>query len=305
MSSKEHVDECLRKALGEWNNILARPASMSFELVAEKFLAHVRANQKPDTFKSHRKLLEGFLAYLVAQALGHISVAQLKPHHLQEYVNKHPNWANNTKRAVIAAAKAALNWGVDQELIADNPLRRVKRPGAESRGEESRLSPDAVAKLLAACRRESQRNVLRGLYWSGCRPHELAGLDVSSLRGDTWFVTGKTGRRVVVIGPEFQELSERLAAGRDPAEPLFVNLHGGRWTPDSLGHLVRRVRKRAGVKAVPYAFRHTRATELLADGVPDVIVADQLGNSPAVLNYHYSHLHVDDMRKYLRGKGDA
>jgi integrase len=51
-------------------------------------------------------------------------------------------------------------------------------------------------------------------------------------------------------------------------------------------------REKAGVKhAVAYGYRHTFATDALANGVPDAQVAELLGHSgTAMLHKHYSHL---------------
>jgi integrase len=41
---------------------------------------------------------------------------------------------------------------------------------------------------------------------------------------------------------------------------------------------------------VPYGYRHTFATDALANGVSDAHIAELLGHSVAMLGRHYSHL---------------
>src|SRR5262249_10940502 len=51
------------------------------------------------------------------------------------------------------------------------------------------------------------------------------------------------------------------------------------------------LRKKTGVKAIAYGYRHTFATDALASGVPDAQVAALLGHSgTSMLHKHYAHL---------------
>jgi site-specific recombinase XerD len=52
--------------------------------------------------------------------------------------------------------------------------------------------------------------------------------------------------------------------------------------------------KRAGLKErfMAYSARHSRATTLIEEGVSDTDAAAILGNTPAVINKHYSHVHA-------------
>jgi integrase len=73
--------------------------------------------------------------------------------------------------------------------------------------------------------------------------------------------------------------------------PLLRHRQGRAWTPKAVSEQVRRLCKRAGIKVIPYGYRHTLATDALARGVPDAQVAQLLGHgSTAMLYKHYSHL---------------
>jgi integrase len=82
-------------------------------------------------------------------------------------------------------------------------------------------------------------------------------------------------------------------AERYPEGPLFRTARGKPF-PEAyyLARLVRQLRQRLGMKAIiPYGYRHTFATEALANGVPDAQVAELLGHSgTAMLHRHYAHL---------------
>jgi integrase len=56
---------------------------------------------------------------------------------------------------------------------------------------------------------------------------------------------------------------------------------------------VRALRRKIGLpeSVIPYGFRHTLATDALAQGVPEAHVAELLGHrGTAMLHKHYAHL---------------
>ena len=76
-----------------------------------------------------------------------------------------------------------------------------------------------------------------------------------------------------------------------PDGSLLRNGLGRKWTKNGIGIAMRKARKRAGVHAISYGYRHGYATDLLAAGVPDATVAALLGHSgTGTLHKHYSHL---------------
>jgi integrase len=85
-----------------------------------------------------------------------------------------------------------------------------------------------------------------------------------------------------------QELAERYPQG-----PLFRTAQGKPFPPGYyLARLVRRLRQRLGIRGIiPYGYRHSFATDTLANGVPDAQVAELLGHSgTTMLHKHYAHL---------------
>ena len=139
------------------------------------------------------------------------------------------------------------------------------------------MQPDvAVARLLAALERRD----------------DLARADVlhpdCSLVVDTGDRTGRT--RLLFASGDALELLRQLVT-EHPAGPLLRTRRGTAWTPKAVAWAVYRLCGRLGVKATPYGYRHTYATDALAAGVPDAQVAALLGHgSTAMLHRHYSHL---------------
>jgi integrase len=84
---------------------------------------------------------------------------------------------------------------------------------------------------------------------------------------------------------------------------LRFSVHGrdGKLTAQAIGSRMRTLCRRAGLRRLTvYGYRHSFATDVLANGVPDATVAALLGHSStAMLHKHYSHLtaRADVLRK--------
>ena len=139
--------------------------------VLEEFLGWSQANQAASTYRWYKDLLQSFL--------DHVTVAfvrQLKPIHITKWLDghkpegKHVGWGDAGRRGATVAVKRALNWGVEQGLIENNPLNRMKPPSPTSRN--VLISHEDYKKVLHAVDREFRR-VIRTMRATGCRPIEV------------------------------------------------------------------------------------------------------------------------------------
>ena len=125
------------------------------------------------------------------------------------------------------------------------------------------------------------------LRWTGLRIRDVIQLKRSRVSSEyVTLRTHKNGKHVQLpLHPEMKELLSRMP----PAEYFFWSGEGnpkscvGDWQ-----RTLRRLSALSGVHIHAHRWRHTFATDLLSKGVPLSEVAAILGNSPRIVEKHYS-----------------
>ncbi len=289
-----------KAAIDAWHKLLreGRPSAHSptkpdpktvKDAVAE-FLALVAVRNKPST----HELYERHLTKLTAE-LGQSRVSELTVPILAKWLRGLGVGAT-TQAITLRSVSVFLGWCVRQEIIDQNPAGAVAKPKAKNRGEEAVISPEEHAKLMELATPQL-RLVLTVLHATGARPGEVCAFTAENFDPDAGVVklaehkTDHTGRlRLIFLPPETVKLLKTQAA-KYGSGPLLRHRQGRGWAPKAVAEQVRRICKRAGIKVIPYGYRHTLATDALAQGVPDAHVAQLLGHgSTAMLHRHYAHL---------------
>jgi len=149
------------------------------------------------------------------------------------------------------------------------------------------------------------RAMFETLYGSGIRVAELVGLNGGDVdtQNRTVRVLGKGAReRVVPLGRKAAQAIEayrqrlklegRLPGG--PAEALFMNKYGGRLSARSVGRILNRLSRTAGLgqPVSPHALRHSFATHLLDAGADLRAVQELLGHRSLSTTQRYTHVSI-------------
>lgn len=224
-----------------------------------------------------------------------MGIDKIKVGDVQKWLNTLPV-SKSTQGDIATLLLMCFRWAEGEDLIAVNPLRKLKKPACESRGTKAMISPADHLKLMGAAT-PALRSILLFLHETGCRPSEATRLTATNIDFANHVIilhehkTDHTGKpRLIVLTPTIRELLSELVAV-NPNGPLMRNARGGSWTKNSLGLAFRRACKIANVNAIAYGYRHTYATDALASGVPDATVAALLGHSSTtMLHKHYSHI---------------
>ena len=137
------------------------------------------------------------------------------------------------------------------------------------------------------------------LFDTGLRLSECLGLERLDLREDVFYVSGKTGQRIVPYGRKTARSLERYLSVRDDRNPwMWVSKEGKRLGKSGAQTVFRRLRKRLGLRKFhPHLLRHSFACAFL-EGSDDIkAVKDLLGHSNIRMTERYLHNNPERLRR--------
>ncbi|MEM8943915.1 MAG: hypothetical protein AAGD11_01940 [Planctomycetota bacterium] len=89
----------------------------------ERFLDWTEKHRAPDTYEWYRFRLERFL-----QKNPDLQVHQLKPYHVQEWIDEMDGLASGSRKNYCRAIKRCLRWCKQQGYIGENPISEMALP---------------------------------------------------------------------------------------------------------------------------------------------------------------------------------
>ena len=177
--------------------------------------------------------------------------------------------------------------------IRRNPQRKFNR--FLSRDEARRLHVELDRLVAERPARAAQADIIRLLYYTGCRASEIRTLKWCEVGTDTLdLADSKTGPRKVYLNSEAQRIIKRQhRTGSDhvfpsPCDPtLPISESMGVWST---------LRKRVGIEDVRlHDLRHNFASHAVLNGVPLPTVARLLGHRQVSMTLRYAHVHDNEV----------
>jgi integrase len=276
---------------GAWDaleRLLASRRPKPVEAVAglvERFLLDAAQRVKPKTLKGYEFYCAAFVAKFANQP-----VTALQPEQIETDARR-SSWSSSTRHNYLAVVSTVLRFG---GVELSRPLRK---PAKESAGAGS-VIPEAVYRRMLGHVQGDWCAIIRFLWETGCRPSEASGIEepmvdwpgkVVRLRDHKTRATSKADRIIYLNDAALEVL--RWQQERHGGGLLFRGVHGQRFSPQSFVMKFQRLSKRIGHKVTSYAIRHTVATQMLASGESDTIVAAILGHAGTdMIHRHYSHV---------------
>ncbi len=187
------------------------------------------------------------------------------------------------------------NYAQDENLIARNPVARLRRPKMSDESPRFGLDRNETAAFLAAAEQSDVRAYALSclLALNGLRISETLALDVADLGSERGHRTIRLHRKggKVMLAPLAPRTADALAtylAGRE-AGPLFVTRTGGRLDRQSAWKLVRLAQSASINKPIsPHSLRHGFVTVALDAGVPLHRVQDAAGHASPATTQRYN-----------------
>jgi integrase len=251
------------------------------EVVAALLRDKVAEKMRPSSMTALRLTLGRFVAAFGERQLHTVSLRELKA-----YLHR-PEHSPRTRINTIVAVGGLYNYALQEEHVAENLCRRIKRPSPEE-SEPGILTVDQCAALLrVAPRFKLLPYAVLGLFF-GLRPAELTRMRWEAINEASGIVT---------VGPEVAKMRRRRtfeAADFSDAARAFLARHKGRRvgrivSPSNFRKRFDAWRKAAGVTDWPHdAMRHTFGTMHYHAHGDDTRTARVLGHiGTALLHDHY------------------
>lgn len=240
----------------------------------------------------------------IHKGFGLMPVAQLRPIHIDKWLQYHPNW-KGCRRTKIQAVKRALNYAVEAGMITANPIKGYKTPKQNAR--VTYITPEQEAGLIKAAN-PAMAMAIKVCIRTGARPGcEFAKLTARHVQDHSnrmeWVFRPEESKtkilRIIrITDPEIMAIVRQQIASY-PSGPIFRNTRGGSWTRENLTEKFGNLKKRLAKQGITldkdccmYSCRHTYAKRILQgywSGKPTNIetLALLMGNSPQVCHDHY------------------
>jgi integrase/recombinase XerC len=281
------------------------------EALAE-FLRHLalEKNASPHTVKSYREDLTQALDFFRAR-LGqqNPSPDRLTIRVLRAYLAwlHEQGYAKTTVARRVSAVRSWCRFLCRQGELSANPAAALRGP-RQDKPLPHFLSVEDVMRLLDTPAADAplglrDRALLETLYSAGLRVSELTGLNVEDVDLSEGLATvrGKGRKeRLALLGPPALASLKRWLDGRAavagalrrPQAALFLNKNGTRLSSRSVGRLLEKYLKQAGLdpRTSPHTLRHSFATHLLDNGADIRSVQELLGHRSLSTTQVYTHV---------------
>jgi integrase len=198
---------------------------------------------------------------------------------------------------VLTILKAALNYAWREGKVAsDHEWRRVEPFEDVETARVRYLTIDEAKRLINATEGRF-RDLVQAALQTGARYGELARLRVEDFNRDVGTLTIKQSKsgppRHIVLTEEGQAFFDAATAGRAHDALIFTTEAGDDWKDSQQARPMSEACKNARISP-PIGFhglRHTWASHAVMNGVPLIVVAENLGHSTTrMVEKHYGHL---------------
>lgn len=269
------------------------PSSEPFLIeILDAFLDWCLKHRAERTHETYKERLEEFLDSLEDRRM---LARDLRPFHLQRWVDARADWNPGMKRGRLQSVQRAFNWAVKQGILDKSPVAYMEKPPPGKR--EVIIDYPTYQRMLDLTATQAFRDLITVSWETGCRPQEIWRVEKRHLdtSGKRWVFPAKESKgkkkiRIVYLTELALEICQRLAA-KHPTGPLFRNSDGLPWTRFAVSLVFGRMVKHLGRKYALVDFRHSFTTRSLKAGVDPVTLSFLLGHADtSMLAKTYAHL---------------
>ena len=309
------------------NNKVAGLFPGSGALLIDYQLSLESTNRSPKTIVEYRANLTRFFAFLFSKNKLK-DIAEVGRSNLRDYIQylqQSKRWADRPElgdtgklapasiQAHVRAIKALWSWLLREEYIERNPLEKFPLPKVPLKI-ISTLIPVQIKQLISSLDKSTPIGfrdylLILMLFDCGVRISELLNIKIADFDMSTGMVmiVGKGGKQrlVPVSRRTIRDLSRYLSSFRKQMCPqysfyLFAKSDGHPISGNGVYQMLKRLKQKAGlsdVRCSPHVFRHSSATEFIANGGNVFALKEILGHASLQTTLKYTHLRPADIRK--------
>jgi len=215
----------------------------------------------------------------------------------------------NTYRKHIGSMKLFVLFLIESGVITSIKPEQINRvglpkPNRMTKVASDMLTVDEVMAIIKGAKNTRDRAIIAILFESGCRPFELLDMVWGDVNFDKYGATlntaGKTGNprriRIINMAPHLLAWKNDYPGEASGESPVFVNLDSENhhaMTRGALKKILAKAVRNSGVtrRVHPYLFRHSRVTDMLAQGIPTSVIGLQFwGSLDSQMLKTYGHL---------------
>ena len=268
------------------------------------------------TVKAYRIDLTQFFSY--------VQSTEPEKETIEQYITElHKKYKQKTIKRKIASIKAFYSYLEEEELVEQNPFRKIKVKFKETiilpriipREEIEQLLNYIYASLSSLSGiqyKHSLRDaaVIEVFLATGARVYEISNIRVENINLNSGLIRimGKGGkeRYIQISNTAVLDILRKYYAENEPeikkSGYFFINNRGNRYTEQSIRFMLKKYTLKAGIQRTitPHMFRHSFATYLIEEGVDVSCVQQILGHSSIKTTQIYIHVAAKKQADILR-----
>lgn len=268
------------------------------------------------TIKAYRIDLTQFFSY--------VQSAEPEKETIEQYITDlHKKYKQKTIKRKIASIKAFYSYLEEEELVEQNPFRKIKVKFKETiilpriipREEIEQLLNYIYASLSSLSGiqyKHSLRDaaVIEVFFATGARVYEISNIRAENINLNSGLIRimGKGGkeRYIQISNTAVLDILRKYYTENEPeikkSGYFFINNRGNRYTEQSIRLMLKKYTLKAGIqrKITPHMFRHSFATYLIEEGVDVSCVQQLLGHSSIKTTQIYIHVAAKKQADILR-----
>ena len=120
------------------------PPAQTAVFLIDIFLEWTKQHRAPETYDWYQKRLQSFIHSLPDKEM---ATDQLRPFHVQQWVDAHDSWGDTYKHGAIIAVQRVFNWAEKLGHIERSPIPYIEKPKASRR--DNHVTAEVYEEILS------------------------------------------------------------------------------------------------------------------------------------------------------------